>query len=61
MGPAQDMGPGETLSATAGIALADDLDVSFLQYATSESLPLTVEVFIGRTSFWLTHALLPSE
>jgi len=61
MGPAQDLRPGETLNSAAKIALADDLDVTLLKYATSESLPLTVEVFLGVTSFWLTHALLPSE
>jgi GNAT superfamily N-acetyltransferase len=58
MGPAQELRSGEALSSVVQLSVTDDFDASSLKYATSESLPLTVEVFLGATSFWLTHALL---
>lgn len=57
MGPAQELRPSEALSSAAEVALTEGLDLAVLKYAAFESLPLTVEVFLGPTSFWLTHTI----
>jgi len=60
-GPVVDLEPGKETCVLAEIALTDDLDAEPLVYAAFGSLPLSVEVFLGRTSFWLTHTVLPGH
>lgn len=56
-GPAATVAAGKTFKTCFGISLGDELNLEALRYAAFTSMPLTVEVFVGHTSFWLTHAI----
>jgi len=57
-GPACAIEPGEELNVHLQVALDAGVDLRPLSYSSWLSLPLTVEVFVGNTSFWLTHLVL---
>ena len=61
LGPHGELGPGNEISASLGIQTVPETDSEVLHkkyLACSCSLPLTLEVFIGSTSFWLTQQVI---
>ena len=57
-GPAGPIEPGQEFRADFQIAFDAGLDLQPLSYSSWLSLPLTVEVLLGQTSFWLTHTVM---
>ena len=57
-GQAMKIEPGEKAQAEFEVALAEDLELVDHRWVSWTSLPLTVEVFAGGTSCWLTHSLM---
>ncbi len=56
-GPAASVTAGQTFKTRFKVAFGAELDLEALHYAAFTSTPLTVEVFLVGTSFWLTHAV----
>ena len=56
-GPQVELVGGADLETVFELSVDPDLDPDPLRYCVFASLPLTVEVFVGETSFWLTHSL----
>jgi GNAT superfamily N-acetyltransferase len=57
LGPAEELAVGGSLASSVEVTLTDAIQRDVLQYAAFPSLPLTVEVLVGSTSFWLTHSI----
>jgi hypothetical protein len=53
--------PRGELRTDFAVTLGSKLDLSALRCAAFPSIPLTVEVFVDDTSFWLSHTLKVSE
>ena len=58
LGPAVTVEPDDEVQAAFTITLDADLDLAPLSYSASLSLPLTIEIFVDSTSFWLTHTIM---
>ena len=56
-GPKVQLDSGADLDTVFELSVDRDLDPDPLRYCSFASLPLTVEVFVGETSFWLTQSL----
>jgi ribosomal protein S18 acetylase RimI-like enzyme len=57
-GPVETVGAGQTFETGFDISVSQGLDLEALHYATSQSVPCTIEVFAAGTCFWLTHQVL---
>ena len=60
-GPAEKLEPGREFEAAFDVLISSDTEMIDPQGVTFTSLPLTVEVFVGGTSFWLSRGVIVSE
>jgi len=60
-GPAETIAPGASLRTDFAVTLGPELDLAALRGAAFPSVPLTVEVFAGDTSFWLSRSIKMRE
>ena len=60
-GPAETLQPGAEFEAGFEMLVSSDVDLTGLRQASFASLPLTVEVFVAGTSFWLCHGVMAAE
>ena len=60
-GPATALEPGQALKTVFELSFGPELDLEAPRYSDFTSTPLTVEVFVGGTCFWLSHSLQVKE